>query len=153
GGRRASRGGPVVGLHLWRDVRRLISRGLARARRRTGRSRRVAAADEPKKAGLGVGSHDRIVLFMTWQDRERAVRAPLTSRVLAVALFAALSAIVVLAAATPASAQPPDQAAAAPPTVGTIHGLITTQTTIPLGGVTVSLFDGASTVAQLASEG
>ena len=36
---------------------------------------------------------------------------------------------------------------------GTIQGVITTQTTIPLGGVMVSLFDGSDNVAQVASEG
>jgi hypothetical protein len=50
------------------------------------------------------------------------------------------------AAAAPAPAPPPSNA-------GTIRGTITTQTTIPLGGVMVSLFDGSAAIGQVASEG
>jgi hypothetical protein len=39
------------------------------------------------------------------------------------------------------------------PETGVVHGIITTQTNIPLGGVRVSLFDGATELLAIASEG
>lgn len=59
-----------------------------------------------------------------------------------------------LGAAAPLGAQeaaPPVLEAA--PGTGVIHGVITTQTTIPLGGVAVSLFDGSADVGRLFTEG
>jgi hypothetical protein len=54
-------------------------------------------------------------------------------------------------APAPAQAQPgaPGGAGAG----GTIQGVITTQTTIPLGGVMVSLFNGSAEIARVATEG
>ena len=37
--------------------------------------------------------------------------------------------------------------------VGAVHGVVTTQATIPLGGVMISLFDGTADVSHVLSEG
>jgi hypothetical protein len=57
-----------------------------------------------------------------------------------------VTSIAVAASARAQTAPPPDT------TTGAVHGVVTTQTTIPLGGVMVSLFNGTANVAQVASE-
>ena len=51
----------------------------------------------------------------------------------------------------PLRAQRPEPVVA--PGAGVIHGAVTTQTTIPLGGAMVSLFDGSAEITHVVSEG
>ena len=73
-------------------------------------------------------------------------------RVVAVLLFAFLALPMPAVARPQVPAPAPAQAASTDPSTGALKGITTTQTTIPLGGVLVSLFDGSAELTHVVSE-